>query len=515
MRKWSIPFFILALSACGPARVSIRYPAPSTPDEISRARALASAYLLISPPPRVPNTLLGKQIKKAASKVKFGGSRLFDLDAAALATALSKAVESRGGEIIAYRVADKTYAPFLNGLTPSGIIRISLATLTVDQTRYEKEITQKDSKTKKVTKRMAVYWKHKATLTGRIRFFSHPDNNTLGKATFAVTHSGELQAKGAAEAKRKWLKKAWRGLLKKTAKQAVAGIGNTTVVTRSRTLYIDKEDPDSKNAAKIARAGKWEVASSLWARRLEEDRGNWRDLMNLALASERVRLYSEAKRIYSDARKAAGPDPEATKVPWEQIQADLDAVSSLAIGRAKGARDWFAAPIAVLPFSDNTTSVDGPEILREMIWKALSKSGYNAIDLDSSDRALRAHGYSQGGQLHKGKHRDFAKWTGASRVLYGDITEFRDIMLGRFGKRIVAGTLRLWDAPSKKWIWKAEEPVINEAAELGSANAAKASLGNQIGRSFLEKWMGKPLGPESRDFVRINLETLPLRPLRK
>ncbi|PCI34750.1 MAG: hypothetical protein COB53_11645 [Elusimicrobia bacterium] len=495
---------LLLFSACAPSRIAVRYPAPSTPKEQAQARALAGTYLLLTPPGRIPNTILGKHLKKAISKINFVGNRLFDLDAAALAKAMASAVESRGGKIIAYRVADETYAPFLKALQPTGLMYISLNALTVTQT-YEKRVTTiKDVKTKKTTKRTTHHWKHNAVLSGNLRFFSHPDGATLGETSFHITESGEVQAKNAGEAKQKWLKKARPKMLKHAAKSSLQGLGKPAVVSRFRTLFIDKKDSDSKSAAKLARTGKWEAASGLWAGRLSADRGNWRDLMNLGLASERVGLYSEAQRIYTDAQTSAGPDPEAAKIPWTQIQADLATVSKLGIGRAEAARNWFSGTVAVLPFSDETTSVAGPEMLREMVWKMLSSSGYNVIPLEDSDRALRMHGYSQGGQLHKGKPLQFARWTGAARLVYGDITEFRDIMLGPFGRRIVAGKLRMWNAPTKRWIWKADQPIVNESGS--------GKLSHQIGRAFLERWTRKPLGPESTDFVRINLETLPLKP---
>jgi hypothetical protein len=505
-----------ALSACGAPRVSVRYPAADTPQARSRALALSNTYLLVTPPKRVPNTLLGKALKRSAKKVRFLGDRIFDLDARALAQAAAEAIEKSGGRLIAYRVTDaKGRMPFAERLSPTSILRVSLDSFSVDRKKIERKVKKRDKETKKYVEVMAVFWKYDARLSGRASLASYPDGKTIASSTFTVRHSGEVRGRGKGDGKRKWVKRAWPILLKKASARMLSGLGPPRIIVRSRTIYVDKEDPASKGAAKLARGGRWIQAAGIWAAGLEDGAPDWRDLMNLALASEREGLYQEAKRVYSDAREAAGDDPEAAGVPWIQIFSDLDAMSALGVGRAEKAKRWFDAPVAVLPFADETTSVDGPEMLREMVWKTLQRGGYAVVDMETSDRLLRSHGFSMGGQLPKGKPANFARWTGAKRVLFGNITEFRDVMLGRFGRRIVAGKLWMWDADSRGRIWKAEEPVVNEAAELKDEKKAEARLSSQIGRAFFERWLGKPLGPESRDFVRVNLETLPLRPPRK
>ena len=494
------------ICACGAPRVSVRYPAADTPQARGRALAMSHAYLLVSPAKRVPNPALGKALKK----IKFLGDRVFDVDAGALAARISKAFEGAGGSLLAYRISDSEGEdPFIERLDPTALLRVSLDAFSVEQSRVERKTSTKDPKTKKAVERVAVFWTHQARLSGTFRFEAREAGEILS-GSILVEHRGELQGLDGGEAKRRWLRRSWPALLDKTAKAVVAGLGPAKGVTRSRTIFVDKGDPASKSAAKLAQQGRWVKAAGIWAGGLEHDEAAWRDLMNLGLASEREGLYAEAKRIYAKAKNLSQGDPAAAKIRWDEIFSDLDSVQALGLGRAEKARAWFDAPIAVLPFSDNTTSVSGPAMLREMVWKKLKDGGYAVLDLEDGDRRMRAHGYSMGGQLPKGKPAQFCKWTGAARLVFGEIDEFRNLMLGPLGKRIVAGELRLYDAGAERDIWSSAEPVVNAAI-----GGKESEIGNQIGRAFLESWMRKPLAAESKEFVRINLETLPLRPPKK
>ena len=147
-----------------------------------------------------------------------------------------------------------------------------------------------------------------------------------------------------------------------------------------------------------------------------------------------------------------------------------------------------------------------------LVEKTLRKGGYNTIDLDTVDRGLRAQGFSQGGQLKRAKPRQFAKWLGAQRLLYGHISHFDEIMLGIYGRRHVAGKLWLWDKNEKRRLWSSNQPAINESPIATDGGQGLGQLAGQLLFGLAERMIGKPLGIESAQFVRQNLETLPLKP---
>ena len=146
-----------------------------------------------------------------------------------------------------------------------------------------------------------------------------------------------------------------------------------------------------------------------------------------------------------------------------------------------------------------------------MTAEALARGGYAVGGLEEVDASLRRHGYSQGGQLRRGKPADFARWTGADRLVFGDVTEFRNVMLGFLGRREVAGRLWVWDAAAGAEVYSAEESAVSQDGTLDGGDAGGRFAG-QLGKALLEGWLGKPLAAESALWVMRSLQGLPMRP---
>lgn len=483
-RPAPVLFLAAALAACGPARIRVAYPAGDSPAEVAAAQALSQVYVVFS---------------------EEDGTE----DLGAFAARLDEGLRARGGAVLAYRAAPPGEDPFLPLLAPSSVLRVTLALGPLRRTDFEKEVKSKDKDGKESVQKQA-YTRLERRLEASA-VLTAPDGSA---ESFRRTVSAERsEEKPRAEAQ-KLSEASWQGrhaepLLKAAAASLAAALPAPPTVTRHRDLHVEKEDAASKEASGKAAEGAWEQASALWAARLEEGRGGWRELWNLAVAAEQRKAYAEAERLFLKARDAAAGDPSAT-APFAEAAADAGRGARL-FSRSEAAAAYFARPTAVLPFSDETTSVDGPANLRAMTAQTLARGGYATLDISDVDRALRRRGYSQGGQLKRGKPAEFARWTGAERLVFGDVTEFRNMMLGFLGRREVAGRLWLWDAESEAEVYSAEKSAVSQEGTLDGAEATGLLMG-QLGKALLEGWTGKPLGAESALWVVRSLQGLPLRP---
>jgi len=161
---------------------------------------------------------------------------------------------------------------------------------------------------------------------------------------------------------------------------------------------------------------------------------------------------------------------------------------------------WFSPRLAVLPFSDETTSVDAPIVLRKLAHRMLKDSGYSTIPLEEVDEILRGKGFSQGGQLKAAKPDQLAQWLKADRLLFGDVELFQSVPMP-----MVSGKLLLWDAREQKSIWSAK---AGAAQKTGGRNGL-SEFKRYSGESWLHSlWM--PASASLR-FSRRALRTLPQR----
>lgn len=486
MRARTAALTLLAgsLTACVPGTVRVAYPAGDSPEDIAAAKALSQVYVVFS--------------------LDDG-----DQDLGAFGAALDEGLRGRGGAVVAYRAAGAGPDPFVSELAPTSILAVDLTLGPLERSDFEKEVKTKDKEGVE-TVRKDPFTRLTRRLTASLALRS-PDGEDRGSRSVTAERSEEKpRAEGAKVGEGAWLNRHGDKLLRDAAKRAAAALPAPRVVTRDRELFIDKKDDASKDAASKAFDGAWEEASALWVGRLEDKRGGWRELWNLAVAAEQRKAYAEAARLYRKAGAEASSDTAAAKVPFSEAAADSLRGAAL-FSRSTAAAAFFARPTAVLPFSDDTTSVDGPANLRLLTAAALRRGGWAVTDVEETDRALRRHGYSQGGQLKRADPADIAEWTGTERLFFGNVTEFRNVMLGFLGRREVVGTLRLWDAGPGAVVYEAEKSAVTQEGTLDGADAT-GRLAGQLGKSLLEAWTRKPLGAESALWVVRALQGLPLRP---
>lgn len=484
--RLSLPLLLAgALAACVPSRVRVAYPASDDPAALAAAKALSQVYAVFP-------------------------EEDADADLGAFAAAFEEALKARGGSLLAYRVSAPGPDPFLAELAPSAVLSVDLAWGPLQREEFQKDVKVKDKEgVERTEKRPFTRLKRRLDAVVSLRSPDAVEGGTLESVS-----AERSEEKAAAEALKvpeaAWMSRHGGELLKAVARAAAGAMPAPRTVTREREVFSAKEGPASKEASEKAFAGSWEEASALWAQRLEGGQGGWRELWNLAVAAEQRRAFAEAERLFRKAGDSAAGDPESAKTPFAEAAADAARAQRFA-PRSEAAAAFFSRTTAVLPFSDDTTSVDGPLNLRRMTSDALRRGGWSVGDPDNVDARLRELGYSQGGQLARVDPASLSRRLGAERLFFGDVTQFRNVTLGFSGRREVEGSLRLWDAAAGSEVYRAERSVANHDGTSDAGEAA-ARLAGQLGKSLLENWLRKPLGAESAVWVSRVLQGLPMRP---
>lgn len=166
--------------------------------------------------------------------------------------------------------------------------------------------------------------------------------------------------------------------------------------------------------------------------------------------------------------------------------------------------------VAVLPFSNQTNDVSGPEIVRKLLIEMLPTRGYFPIEKEKVDRILLENfGLTDGGQLRSVSPEELGEALGADGLFYGDLLVFVDFPFGFGRKRTVKANLKLVNAKGGNLVWEDEKSWSNPEIYF-SAQEAKEALVRQIAERQLAKVTGTFLRQESRKMLALALRNLPL-----
>ncbi|HEY6010145.1 MAG TPA: GNA1162 family protein, partial [Nitrospirota bacterium] len=199
--------------------------------------------------------------------------------------------------------------------------------------------------------------------------------------------------------------------------------------------------------------------------------------------------------------------------------------------------------IAVLPLKNDTTDVEGVDLVRKKMVQALEYRSYVVKDLKETDQILRDQmGITLGGQLSLTTPQKLGETLGVEGVLYGTLMDFDESTLAAINVKKVRGTFNLVNTMTGESVWQRGLGVRSEmmmggrtgAAAAGLARAADArdkdapwvtietiSTGNRnLGESFaiglgaklLTKAVGKHLDHESSELARRVTDNLPWGP---
>ena len=499
-KKLKMPSALLPLLIfCGCGNyysVRIPYFLPENNNIIETRKALSSLYIAVKAPPEPEESAMGDIIGGLMN------SRRAELDTYEFIRRTALAFSRPGIKVLAHRVfrTQEESDPYIRYFNPSGVLEIDISAPEVSVKKESRSSAYYDeNKVRRTVK--TVVWVYSASISADIRLRAGDDWKVLDKMSDTFSYSEERLDNGKSAAD--WYAENEAKLFgAATARLSDRYIGRS--VLRARPLFSKKDDSESARAADLARRGKWPAAENIWSSRVKEHK-DWRDMTDLAVAAEVRGDYSAAKNYYLSAREDAAGDKESKPAKWDEILGDLDIMLSTGSTVRSEGDNWFAGSVAILPFTDQTTSIDGPPMLRTLIREALSDAGYRIQPLDETDKLLFSHGFTQGGQLGAADQAEICKWLGVERLFYGDINEFGEVMAGVYNRRMIKGRVMLWDLRSGNYIWSMDAAVIK-------AEMSKSFLGgmfSQLAKGLMERIKNKPLAYEGTVFTGKVVEALP------
>ncbi|MDA8130321.1 MAG: DUF799 family lipoprotein [Elusimicrobia bacterium] len=482
---------LAALSGCGGFySVRVPYRLPASPAAVSARPALGALYLVLVPPEgaadREPGLagLLGRQGP--------------DMDLPALAGAAAAAIRTPSVKVCAWNVerASASAGAFASRFSPTGLLEISLSRPSISSGKEERRVTVTEKgKSRQVKSKV---WVYTAVVGADVRLLSWPDRRQLDSWSDSETVSEERV--DDSRDPEDWYS-GWEDRLFKELAGKVAARYSGRTVFRSRPLFAKNKDKLSEKALALARSGDWSGAAAIWRERAAAG-GGWRDYLGLAVASELSGDLPAARGYYDRARAASGGGKAASSVRWEEIFGDIDYASSAPPERACD-DSWFGVKTVLLPFSDETNSVDGPPLVRQLVYDRLREAGYDLVPLEAADEALRRRGYSDGGQLAAARPEEIAAWLGAGRLIYCDISDYGEVIAGVYNRRMIAGTARIWEKGAP------EVSIRESVIKISTQKSLLGGLASQLARGLMERIGNKPLGLEAGLFARQLSSDLP------
>ncbi len=499
LRKLKIPAALVPLLLfCGCGNyysARIPYFLPENNNIIETKRALSSLYIAVKAPPMPEESAMGDIVGGLMN------GRRVELDTYKFAGKTALAFSGPGIKVLAYRVfrTQEESDPYIRYFNPSGILELKISDPAVSVLKENRSSVSYDKDNQRQTVK-SVVWVYSASISVNIRLSAGADGKVLDKMSDSFDYTEERSDHGKSAAD--WYAENEAKLFSAVAARLSSRyIGRP--VLRARPLFRKKDDSESARAADLAQRGKWTEAENIWSARLREH-NDWRDMIDLAVAAEARKDYRAAKNYYLRGREASAGDSEAKPANWGEILGDLEIMLSTGSAVPAG-EDWFAVPAAILPFTDETTSIDGPPMLRTLIREALAASGYRLQTSEETDNILLSHGMTQGGQLGAADQAEICKWLGVERLFYGDINEFGEVMTGIYNRRMIKGRVMLWDLKAGNFIWGLDTVVVK-------VNTSKSFLGgmfSQLAKGLMERIKNKPLAYEGTVFTGKVVEALP------
>jgi hypothetical protein len=199
--------------------------------------------------------------------------------------------------------------------------------------------------------------------------------------------------------------------------------------------------------------------------------------------------------------------------------------------------------VAVLPMKNDTNDVDGPDMMRQKMVKALENRSYVVKDLKETDQILRDRmGITLGGQIDLTTAQKLGKELGVEGLLYGTLMDFGELTTGAINVKKVRGKFKLVNAMTGQTVWArglgvrsemrmegtggAAATIVTRAADardkevpwvtIGSTTTGSDNLGKSfvigLGEKFASKAFGVHLDHESTELARRVTSDLPWGP---
>jgi len=160
---------------------------------------------------------------------------------------------------------------------------------------------------------------------------------------------------------------------------------------------------------------------------------------------------------------------------------------------------------AVLPFDNETTSLEAPVRLRKLVYARLGGPGSDRVD-----SALKGMGISEGGQLGAVTPAEIGAAVGAAALVYGKVEAFDYQNLGFVRRKIVRLKLKVVSAADGAVLWESTGEGRSSDATVKETEGKKRFF-EGIVEQAAEKLLRMPLHEESQRAVNEVLGSYPWR----
>ncbi|MFH1380514.1 MAG: GNA1162 family protein [bacterium] len=164
--------------------------------------------------------------------------------------------------------------------------------------------------------------------------------------------------------------------------------------------------------------------------------------------------------------------------------------------------------LALLPMNNQTNDLDGPEMVRKMMFESLPRRGYYSMPLEEIDELLRENGITDGGQLKSMTHEKLGEILHVDGLIYGELLEFGDLNIGFYQRKTVEANFKMVDAATGTALWEDERKVSTKEFALNAEDAKKAfAMG--LAKKAVGNILNVYLKAEAAECIRRIVSTMP------
>ncbi len=170
--------------------------------------------------------------------------------------------------------------------------------------------------------------------------------------------------------------------------------------------------------------------------------------------------------------------------------------------------------VAVLPLVNNTSDMDGPELVRKGFNKLVRNRYYEVMGIPQIDEILRDKmGITLGGQLSLTNAQKLGEELGVDGVIYGEVLDYNYTITGFYNSKIVRAKFKLVSTKTGNTVWEREEKVQRSEISFSTKNAIEAFKEN-LGSKMISKVIRvSPLQDETNELIYKFYSTFPPGPV--
>lgn len=170
--------------------------------------------------------------------------------------------------------------------------------------------------------------------------------------------------------------------------------------------------------------------------------------------------------------------------------------------------------VAVLPIVNNTSDMDGPELVRKGFDKLVRNKYYEVMGIPQIDEILRDRmGITLGGQLGLTNAQKLGEELGVDGVVYGELLDFNWTITGFYNSKVVRAKFKLVSTKTGDTVWEREEKVQKSEMSFSSKNALESFKENLGSRMISKAVRVSPLQNETNELIYRFYSTFPPGPV--